>query len=568
MKRILKSNTSRNISSLVICLLFLASITSCSTKEEQIAPIVEGAILKVGVKGIEEVTGSDLKMSTNGKRNIANQSIMSLGTVDAIIDFKEGEISQENPVFTKSNIGDTLGKKAASGGLRAATTSFMENGTKFRLLIYNAANALVLNQVISAGVDPQIKVDANKQYTWYAVSINEKNTAVPDINGAGVLSRAGLENKDVLYTSGTISTVNGANYLDIVFKRMTARIQVKLNVRGLFSRIENSTSISLVKSNANTTVLQMGDLNILTGQFSNVVDVNNSVLASSMVEESGNPAGTVKIANFFTLNTTPIPANSFKVKFNTLKVTLDDTRIRTFTPGAYTYPGAYTPVVGTTYGLNIRLVESAIKVNGILWSRSNLIYNVAEIDKYRLKANPGGATPATKDTEFWNWKSATPTAAIGNTDPCLSIYPAGTWRLPTKLEWETIGQPDDKQESLGLFWGAQYAYKWNRDSDYPENPAYDDSDFILSFGGYRTKPSAFGGATSVLGSPGGIALGAVASGECHYWSSDNRDANTAYAAKSIFSRFAWLFSWGNVSYPNLDKEEGRNIRCVRQIVNN
>lgn len=571
MKSIISNNIRRNVSGLAVFCLLITSFTSCSSKEEQMAPAGEGALLKVGVKGIEEaIVGgiqSNLKMSNKGNSGISKQSLVSLGGVDAFVDFGEGTVGQDAPVAAKTNSTDTLSKKAASGTMKAAASS-MENGTKFRLLIYDATNTLVVNQVTTSGIDPQIKVDANKKYTWYAFSINEKNANVPDVNSAGVISRSGLENKDVLYASGSVNTVNGENYLDITFKRMTARIQVKLNVRGLFARIENSTSISLVKNSTNTTVLQMGDLNMLTGQFNNIVDVNKAVLASSMVEENGNPAATVKIASFFTLNTATIPANSFKMKLNTLKVTLDDTRIRTFTPVTYTYPGSYSPAIGSTYGLNIRLIESPVKVNGVLWARSNLVYNANEMDRYRLKSNPGGSTPATKDTEFWNWKSATPTGTAGNVDPCLSVYPAGTWRMSTKKEWESAGQPDNKQEVLGLFWGAQYAYKWNRDSDYPANPAYDDNDLTLSFGGYRTKSNVSGGGTSVVGSPGGIALGAFASGECHYWTSDNRDSNTSYAVKSAFTRVAWLFSWGNVTYPSNNNAEGRNVRCVRQIVNN
>jgi len=558
---------------LILCVLF-AGFTSCSSKDEQMVPAEDGTVIKVGVKGIEEVitensSGTGLKMSNNEGKSLSQSSLVSLGSVDALIDFGEGAVSQADAlVKARAGSSDTLGKKASSNALKAAASSLMDNGVKFRLLIYDAGQTLVVNQVITSGTDPQIQVKANKAYTWYAVSVNEKDANVPDINGSGVISRAGLENKDVLYAMGNINTVTGENYLGIIFKRMTARVQVKLNVRGLFARIENSSSISLVKNSTNSTVLQMGDLNVMTGQFANIVDVNKAVLASSMVEENGNPSGTVKIASFFTLNTAPIAANSFKMKFNILKVTLDDSRVRTFVPVTYTYPGAYTPTIGATYGLNIRLIESPVKIKGVLWARSNLIYNASQTDRYRLKSNPGGSTPATKDTEFWNWKSTTPTGASANVDPCASVYPAGTWRMSTKQEWESIGQPDDKQEVLGLFWGAQYAYKWKRDSDYPANPAYDDNDLTLSFGGFRTKPSAFGGGTTVSASPGGIALGAFATGECHYWTSDNRDSNTAYAVKSAFTRVAWLFSWGNVSYPSQDKGEGRNIRCVRQIVNN
>lgn len=546
-----------------------AAFVSCSSKEEQ-TPSVKGAILNVGVKGIEEVVSNNLAMAAtksapNNNARSSAQPIVSLGDVDALIDTEEGSIATQQTSTAIKTAGNATGK-AATTGLKAAA-SIMDTGVKFRLVIYDNANTIVYNQEVTSGVNPQIQLVAYKPYTWYAVSLNQKNTSMPNLPSSGIIARSSLENKDVLYASGNFNALDGANYLDIIFKRMTSRIQAKLNVRGLFGTIENSTSMSLVKGSNNTTVLQMGDFNILTGQFTNVVDVNSAVLASAMVEDSGNPTGTVKIANFFTVNTNAIAANSLKIKFNTLKVTLDDARIRTFTANTYTFPNAYTPTIGSTYSMSIRLIESPVKVKGVLWARSNLIYDASHTDSYRLKSNPGGSTAATKDTEFWNWKSATPTGASGNTDPCLSVYPAGTWRMSTKQEWESIGQPDDKKEILGLLWGAQYAYLWNRDSDNPANAAYDDNNLTLSFGGYRTKASSLGG-SSVSGSPAGILLGALANGECHYWTSNNYDTNTAYAVKSSFTRLAWLFSWGNVTYPNLDKMEGRNIRCVRQIVNN
>lgn len=545
-----------------------AACVSCSSKDEQ-TPSPKGAILNVGVKGIEEIVSKSVavastKAAVSGSATPSSRHFVSLGDVDALIDTEAGSSAAVQQTATSLQTAENGSAKAAAG-LKAAA-SIMETGVKFRLVIYDNTNTLVYNQEVTSGVNPQIELVAYKPYTWYAVSLNQKNVSMPNVPSTGIIARSSLENKDVLYASGSFNALDGANYLDIIFKRMTSRIQAKLNVRGLFGTIENSTSMSLVKGSNNTTALQMGDFNILTGQFSNVVDVNGAVLASAMVEDTSNPAGTVKVANFFTLNTTAIAANSLKIKFNSLKVTLDDARIRTFNANTYTFPDAYTPTIGSTYAVNIRLIESPIKVKGILWARSNLVYNAAHTDKYRLKSNPGGSTAATKDTEFWHWKSATPSGASGNIDPCLSVYPAGTWRMSTKQEWESIGQPDDKKELLGLLWGAQYAYLWNRDSDNPENSAYDDNLLVLSFGGYRTKESF--GSSSVSGSPAGILLGALANGECHYWTSTNADTNNAYAVKSSFSRFAWLFSWGSVTYPSADKMEGRNIRCVRQIVNN
>lgn len=552
----------------LLMLSIAAACVSCSSKDEQ-TPSTKGAILNVGVKGIEEIVSKSVavaatKAAVSGSATPSSRHFVSLGDVDALIDTEAGSSAAVQQTATSLQTAENTSAKAAAGVKAAA--SIMETGVKFRLVIFDNTNTLVYNQEVTSGVNPQIELVAYKPYTWYAVSLNQKNVSMPNVPSTGIIARSSLENKDVLYASGSFNALDGANYLDIIFKRMTSRIQAKLNVRGLFGTIENSTSMSLVKGSNNTTALQMGDFNILTGQFSNVVDVNGAVLGTAMVEDTSNPAGTVKVANFFTLNTTAIAANSLKIKFNSLKVTLDDARIRTFNANTYTFPDAYTPTIGSTYAVNIRLIESPIKVKGILWARSNLVYNAAHTDKYRLKSNPGGSTAATKDTEFWHWKSATPSGASGNIDPCLSVYPAGTWRMSTKQEWESIGQPDDKKELLGLLWGAQYAYLWNRDSDNPENSAYDDNLLVLSFGGYRTKESF--GSSSVSGSPAGILLGALANGECHYWTSTNADTNNAYAVKSSFSRFAWLFSWGSVTYPSADKMEGRNIRCVRQIVNN
>lgn len=546
------------------------AVVSCSSKDEQ-TPSTKGAILNVGVKGIEEVVSksqvmSSIKASTNNTGSTQAPSIVSLGDVDALIEAGEGSIGATSQTSTTIQNAETTANRASTSGLKAAAST-MDTGVKFRLVIYDNSNTLVYNQEVTSGVNPQIELVAYKPYTWYAVSLNQKNASMPNVPSSGIIARSSLENKDVLYASGSFNAVDGANYLDIVFKRMTSRIQAKLNVRGLFGTIENSTSMSLVKGSSNATVLQMGDFNILTGQFTNVVDVNSAVTASAMVEDSSNPAGTVKIANFFTLNTSAIAANSLKIKFNTLKVTLDDARVRTFNANTYTFPDAYTPTIGSTYGVNIRLIESPVKVKGILWARSNLVYNPSHTDSYRLKSNPGGSTVATKDTEFWNWKSATPTGPAGSIDPCASVYPAGTWRMSTKQEWEAIGQPNDKQQQLGLLWGAQYAYIWNRDSDNPANTAYDDNNLTLSFGGYRTKASSFGG-SSVSGSPAGILIGALAAGECDYWTANSSDANNAFAAKSNFAIVLFIFSWGSITYPPLDKMEGRNIRCVRQVVNN
>ncbi|ULT23642.1 hypothetical protein KUH03_31435 [Sphingobacterium sp. E70] len=144
------------------------SLTSCSSKDEQVLP-EKGAVLNVGVKGIEEViveTSSkqgSIKTSGKEKSTTLGQPIVSLGDVDALIDFEQGSALQTPTIRNNvPTIADTGPAKAATGGLRAATASLMDIGVKFRLLIYDNTNTQIFNQVATSGTNPQIQLVAYK----------------------------------------------------------------------------------------------------------------------------------------------------------------------------------------------------------------------------------------------------------------------------------------------------------------------------------------------------------------------------------------------------------------------
>ncbi|UIR55976.1 hypothetical protein LZQ00_17145 [Sphingobacterium sp. SRCM116780] len=560
-----------------VCLVIFAS---CSSKNDPVTPAVDGTVLNVTVKGIEEVilikdsdaSTSNLRASSNNRisgessTTTNGTSLVSLGDVDAFIDVKENAGTSnlvQSAIGTNTTISTTANNKSIASSnspLRAANV-LMGTGVQYRLLIYNSSNVLIVNKLAISGTNPLIKIDAGKNYTWYAVSINESTGTMPDINSSGIIAKSSLTNKDVLYASGSISTVYGENYLNIIFRRNTAKIQVELNVRGTFGTIDNATSISVVKNSTNTNVIQIGDLDIKTGNYSSLVDVN-PILGSSMVAVAGNPSNTVKTATFYTVNPAAITANNFKIKLNELKIAIEDARVRSFASNKiYTYPAAYTPTQGSSYVITMRVIDSPVKVKGIYWARTNLRYNAAHMDQYRLKPNPGGSTSAEVNTEFWNWKSTTPTGATGSFDPCAAAYPAGTWRMPTAAEWQLLAQPNEKRSEAGFFFGVQYAYVWTRDSDNPINSAYDDPDLFVALGGYRTTSG------TVTGSPAGIGLGGLAAGTFSYWSGTGINATTATEARASFAIVFFVPVWTNVTYPSAPKAEGKNIRCVRQITN-
>lgn len=553
---------SGNVHSYAIKLLSTAFvfflITSCDKSNVEQETAQDGTTLKIYVGGIEDES-MVTQMSSNARNQLTakatsarQETMMTSGVVDALVSVEE---NVANAGLEKLRLSSTDIQRGGAG--TKAANSPMGSEVKYRILIYDQNNNLIYNKVGNTGADPLIDVYKGWTYKWYAFSINE-TAGVPDVGPYGKVAKASLTNKDVLYASGTITTAAGANFLNIVFKRKTANIQAKINVRGMFGTIIDGTAVSLADgSSTGNALMTMGDFDPLTGNFSNITAVTASVSGANMKIDNSTEGTAVKIANFYTLNTATIAANSMKVRLSPLKIRLDDNRERSFTSLSYTVSKAVTPAIGARHAATLRLIESPILVKGIYWARTNLIYNASKLDKYRLKSMPGGTNVDTKDQDFWNWMSETPTSPSSNVDACARLYPEGTWKMPDLATWQSIGQPDGKEERMGLFVGADYGFYWNKTASYPSNTAYDDNRLYISFGGYRTTSG------SISNSPAGVFLGALASGQCHYWTSTAPNSTQGSSVHSSMSKIAWIFSWGSVTYPNANKNEGRNVRCIR-----
>jgi hypothetical protein len=151
----------------------------------------------------------------------------------------------------------------------------MITGTKYRLLIYDAAsNTLIKNVDATSGTKSKYQVDAGKQYKWYIVSTNDNST--PSVNtSTGIVSAASLANKDVLWNQGVINAQYGQNNMSIVLKRNTARIQLDLDTRGMFGTINNTTSVEVGTGTGSAFLVSLKqEINVLTGQYSNLQNVS------------------------------------------------------------------------------------------------------------------------------------------------------------------------------------------------------------------------------------------------------------------------------------------------------
>ncbi|WP_407490165.1 hypothetical protein [Elizabethkingia anophelis] len=568
---------------LMIGIIFIDSL-SCSSREESgdLPLDPKGTSLVVGGITVEEPSEFISQQSASLNKNVNSagsfeSKIISTKDFDVLANVGQNSQKKEVASLAKGNITTT-----------ALTQSPVVNGIKYRILIYDASNnTLVANVDAAAGIAPNITVDAAKSYNWYAISTNDTNT--PTVNTTnGVIAASVLSNKDFLFAQGNITTVEGQNNMNIVFKHYTSMLTVDVDTRGMFGSINNTTAIEVGTGVGAgfTSIIQSGDFNIFTGIYSNLQNVN-AVTANNMVNKAGagGNAGATKTATFYTAKTDALAVNALSLRFNTLSLTMDDASLRNFS-GNITVPlnnTAMQPSLGYRTQISARLIESGIKVSNILWARTNLYYagNISNTDKYRfhpdneytienllnitvgnlLSLQLNGAA-FDVNNEYWNWNATTPTGVTGSGDPCGQVYPQGLWRMPTSAEFTTL----NGNNTIGvntvnplLLGGSRISSTWELDAGQTANTNYpvNSQKLFIPFFGYRTG-------NTIVDSPGSVSvLGLLISGKAHYWSSTINGANANYETRNYDAILGPLLGAGAPSIASGVRSDGRNIRCVR-----
>ncbi|HIC8646245.1 TPA: hypothetical protein ACW7X5_003522, partial [Elizabethkingia meningoseptica] len=109
--------------------------------------------------------------------------------------------------------------------------------------------------------------------------------------------------------------------------------------------------------------------------------------------------------------------------------------------------GSVAPAKGTSYNFRITLKTTG-DVAGNEWALGNLWYDKNETDeRFRYKFRPDDTTSRSgstyRDTDYWGWGSELPGTASATSpstfvDPCSRVYPAGTWRMPTRANFQAL----------------------------------------------------------------------------------------------------------------------------------
>ena len=163
-------NLIKATSSFILTGTLLLGFISCSSRDEETKNPdgnagMQGTFLSFNIAGIEEeenitnlTTASIKNTGKSSSASIAPEKVISTENFDALI-------SAEGQTSNKSQGLSAYLTPSYTGTMAAVTNTPMITGTKYRLLIYDAAsNTLIKNVDATSGTNPNIQVDAGKQY--------------------------------------------------------------------------------------------------------------------------------------------------------------------------------------------------------------------------------------------------------------------------------------------------------------------------------------------------------------------------------------------------------------------
>ena len=447
---------------------FINSISSCSSREDGVITEPDGkTVLNISANVIEdEIVTLANTASQNGNRVLQNSVItkeqISYGNdFDALV-----EITASSGKL--SNTKASLGNKSI-----AATNPRMGNGISYVVRIFQD-NAGIRGAQIGpdysftvGGTTPKITIDGGTKYQWYAFSSNEATVPATMIAaGKSVIDAPISSNKDILYASGTISTVSGNNYLDINFKHMTTRIDVNIDSKGMFVPMSGNSdatvNIGTYNGAAFTGIITQQAFDLGTGTFyGGAAPIQSDKALDSQVYSS-------KVVSFYSSSGVFIPSgNTLKVKLTNMEFKQFNNVLHKFNRVSYvTLPQNSSKLLGTNfkYNVNVRLIQSAVNVGGVLWARNDISYegsNSYNIPNTRINGfdgfQPIGNLYPT--VYYWSWNALTPADAPNSSnydtaqDPCVQLYPVGTWRMPTSVEATalTTKTPDNTRATFSIY---------------------------------------------------------------------------------------------------------------------
>lgn len=388
----------------------------------------------------------------------------------------------------------------------------LEDGTTYRVIAFKEGDITAAGYVNhgdfvmgTASAVSNFNIPANATYSFVCYSLNSKQ-ALPafDKNALDIIANSATD--DLLYVSFDKMISETDKTLSFSFNRQFSQITVIADATDLNENITEITT-SLTPNHSAT-------LSFVTG----------ALTASSTSADRIISWGAITAGQIVTSSPCTVFTNGGNVALNIPSVTIGGTA-RTNLKA--TFESNMLPVGKYTLRLKFK--------RNLIWAKGNLIcsgeiYRIASTQEYYSGTADGG--------DYFCWNTLSPKATSSTnitenydvaTDPCTKVNPEGTWRMPTKREFDAL-------ISSGSVWGTKNGVN-GRYYGTTKVPAsgFEDDYIFLPAAGYRIDSTTFN----------------FTANEGAYW--------TATPSYSLCFRNSDTLVW--VTAP-LDRNYGFFVRCV------
>ena len=505
--------------------------------------------------------------------------------------------SQEKLATSSNKLKNKVSAKMASAP--------MAQSIKYRVYLKNQTTGKWQTKELTSGSTTgldTIQVNKNYSYDWVAVSFNSIISGdVPNLLNAartGFTSTVSVNNKDFLYAKGVIpsSQLTQNRRLGIVFEHKTARVQVRLDFRGVFMNTQYTAatgstanthyvpaSISILNSANNGSLLRSGFFNLETGDYTTHSTITGTTPTAPLL---GHPLSDRK--DFYFYSTQSVAANRVTVETGPLhfsKLPTSDANRYSFTSKTLTVSGTgigtnnITANLGGNAKINFFFIEAAFRSGNnstTRWAKANLMYRPEastdpEYNRYIIRSQsapgfvagnsflgepafvPSGTaagsylSSAVVGVDMWRYNTLTPNGTTAG-DPCGKIIPEGAWRMPTSAEFvEFAGTISALLNRADHFYSDVAAIGFYAGSN-PETP-------------YKSKFLTFERSGRITSTSGGAVVDFPSSPRLgFYWSSTPINDLYAILGSGITGTFA--------PYTGAIGTTHASIRCVRTVLYN
>lgn len=382
-------------------LLALSLLTACNGEDEPNAepntPQDQQVLLNVSAPGISNANENQEITRSAGALQTVTVSAGNGLTMEATL--------EPNTAVTRSN------------------TTALNAGVCYRIIAYKQDDVSAEGYIShgdfvagGSGTNTELRVPAGSTYTFVCYSLNS-TASLPAFNAEQAQITADPQTDDLLYARFNQAITTTAKTLAFTFKHQFSLITVVADA--------TQPRADVVSITAALAPCYTAALNLATG----------AMAATEASYYRSIPWGVISSAQTVSANPcTVFTSGSHAITVSIGSVALGQaSNIRTNLTATF---GSQTMNLGTQYTLRI-------KFKGTAWADGNLTYNSGT---YAIAATPEYYSATWNGGDYWNWCVLDPTNYTGygssydyaTNDPCRLVTPTGTWRMPTKAEFEEL----------------------------------------------------------------------------------------------------------------------------------